>query len=211
MRREAARPAQLTWPQGEATADVGDAVLMDRLARGDPDALAALYDRHGGVCYTRARQVTGSATLAQDAVQETFVGLWRAPGGYSSQRASVRTWLLAVTHHKAVDLVRKEMAERRRFDAQAAAMAVEPIMSPDPASIVSGYALAVEVRSALGELPEEQREALALAYYGGHTQRQIAELTGVPLGTVKTRMYLAMRKLRLRFASSEDSGNRAAL
>ena len=178
-----------------------DVVLMEQIAAGSQDALALLYERHGTACYRLARHVTASSTLAEDAVQEAFVGLWRSPGSFQGRRGTVRNWLLALTHHKAVDLVRRETAEKRRLTAQAAQQAADPPRSEDPAAAAWTGLQAVEVRAALQELPEAQRQALTLAYFGGYTQSQIAELTGVPLGTVKTRMVTAMRRLRLRLAA----------
>ncbi len=181
-------------------AGLEDAVLVGRICGGDQDALAVLYQRHGPACYRLARQVTASVTLAEDAVQEAFVGLWKAPGSYAGGRGSVRAWLLGLTHHKAVDLVRREIAEQRRQGAQAAQQVVSSPPREDPASLAWEQMQAAEVRAALAELPPAQRQALTLAYFGGYTQSQIAELTGAPLGTVKTRMLSAMRRLRLRLA-----------
>ena len=177
-----------------------DAALVERLASGDGEALAALYDRHGQACYGLARKITANDTLAEDAVQEAFLGMWRTPAAYQRGRGTVRTWLLGLTHHKAVDLVRRETAQQRRQNAHAAQQAFDPPPQEDPATVVWQGARAAEVRSALGDLPETQREALALAYFGGYTQTEIAKLTGVPLGTVKTRTLTAMRRLRTRLA-----------
>ncbi len=177
--------------------DDGD--LAGRLARGDTGALAELYQRHGNACYRLARQVTQNGTLAEDAVQEAFTGFWRQPAAYAPAKGSVRSWLLSLTHHKAVDLVRRETSQRRRQDAHAAQQLVEEHEN-DPAAISWQQMQAADVRKAVSELPEGQREALTLAYFGGHTQSEIAELTRVPLGTVKTRTFAAMRRLRLRLA-----------
>jgi RNA polymerase sigma factor (sigma-70 family) len=174
----------------------GDTTLAELVADGDQDALAELYHRHGPACYRLARQITASGTLAEDAVQEAFTGLWQAPRSYRRARGSVRNWLLALTHHKAVDLVRRETAERRRMTAEADRLACRP-PGEDPAATAWNQIAAGEVRAALAELPEHQRRSLALAYFGGYTQSQIAELTGVPLGTVKTRMFTGMRRLRV--------------
>ncbi|MGH3395943.1 MAG: sigma-70 family RNA polymerase sigma factor [Streptosporangiaceae bacterium] len=177
----------------------GDSTLAELVADGDQDALAELYQRHGRACYRLARQITASGSLAEDAVQEAFAGLWQAPRSYRSARGSVRNWLLALTHHKAVDLVRRETAERRRMGAEADRQACRP-PGEDPAETAWNQIVAAEVRAALQELPEHQRRSLALAYFGGYTQSQIAELTGVPLGTVKTRMFTGMRRLRVLLA-----------
>lgn len=177
-----------------------DAVLIELVAGGNPNALATLYERHCSACYRLARQITANAMLAEDAVQEAFVGMWRAPGSYLRGRGSVRSWLLGMTHHKAVDLVRREAAEQRRQDAQAVQQNICPAVGADPADVAWTGIQAAQVRTALMELPEVQRETLTLAYFGGYTQSQIAELTCTPLGTVKTRMFNAMRRLRLSLA-----------
>jgi RNA polymerase sigma factor (sigma-70 family) len=177
-----------------------DSVLAALLPGGDHDALAALYDRHGTACYRLAWKITANRTLAEDAVQEAFLGLWRSPSAYQQGRGSIRSWLLALTHHKAVDLVRRETAQQRRRDASALEQSVAPPAQPDPAAATWENIRAAEVRSALTELPDVQRQALSLAYFGGYTQAEIARLTGVPLGTVKTRTFAAMRRLRQRLA-----------
>jgi RNA polymerase sigma factor (sigma-70 family) len=177
-----------------------DAALAELVCEKDQQALEVLYERHGAACYRLARHITVSAALAEDAVQEAFVGLWRSPDSYQRGRGSVRNWLLALTHHKAVDLVRQEAAERRRQEAEAARQVVQGTDGDDPATAVWGEIAAAEVRAALLALPEEQRQPVTLAFFGGYTHSQIASLTGVPLGTVKTRMFSAMRKLRIRLA-----------
>jgi len=183
--------------------DLDDAALVQLVAAPDPDALAVLYQRHGAACYRLARRVTANDALAEDAVQEAFVGLWRDPAAYAPGQGSVLNWLLGLTHHKAVDFVRRESAQRRRQNAQAAQQALDPPPN-DPAAAAWAGIRAESVRAALSELPEAQRHALALAYFGGYTQREIAQLTGTPLGTVKTRMFTAMRRLQLRLAPLED-------
>ena len=190
--------------------DLDDAALAGLIAGGDPDALAVLYQRHGAVCYRLARQVTASDALAEDAVQEAFLGLWRSPAAYEPGRGSLRSWLLGLTHHKAVDSVRRETAQQRRQSAWAAQRAFDPPPEEDPAAASIDGMRAEQVRSALAELPEAQRQALALAYFGGYTQREIAQLTGVPLGTVKTRTFAAMRRLQSRLAALTDLPRKGA-
>lgn len=179
--------------------DLDDAALVELVGKEDHEALAALYQRHGGICYRLARRVTGNRVLAEDAVQEAFTGLWRDPGAYLPGRGSVRSWMLGLTHHKAVDFVRRESAQQRRQQAQAVQQALNPPPA-DPAEQAWAGIRAQQVRDALAGLPEAQRHAVALAYFGGYTQREIAQLTGVPLGTVKTRMFAAMRRLQLRLS-----------
>jgi RNA polymerase sigma factor (sigma-70 family) len=185
--------------------DLDDAALLSRVAVADSDALAALYQRHGTACYRLARHVTASDDLAQDAVQEAFIGMWKSPASYQAGRGSVRTWLLGLTHHKAVDSVRRETAQQRRQSVHAARQALDPPpLAADPAAAAWDSIRAAKVRAALTELPEAQKQALALAYFGGYTQSQIADMTGVPLGTVKTRTFSAMRRLRLRLAPLDN-------
>lgn len=193
-------------PGASSRGDLDDAGLVELVAKADPDALAVLYERHGATCYRLARRITLNDVLAEDAVQETFVGLWRNPAGYRADQGSVRSWLLGLAHHKAVDFVRREAAQQRRQDAHAAQRALDPPTAADPAATAWAGIRAEQVRAALAELPEPQRHALALAYFGGYTQREIAQLTGVPLGTVKTRMFAAMRRLQLRLAAVGSSG-----
>ena len=137
------------------------------------------------------------------------MGLWREPAAYLPSHGTVRAWLLGLTHHKAVDFVRRETAQQRRQNAQAAQRALDP-PAPDPADQAWTQIRAATVRSALAELPEAQRHALALAYYGGYTQREISQLTGVPLGTVKTRMFAAMKRLHVRLAADGALGSEPA-
>lgn len=190
--------------------DLDDAALAGLVAARDPDALAVLYERHGIACYRLARHVTASDTLAEDAVQEAFLGLWRSPDAYVPGRGSVRSWLLGLTHHKAVDFVRRETAQQRRQDAWAVQRVFDPPPGEDPAAAAIDATRAEHVRAAVAALPEAQRQAVALAYFGGYTQREIAELTGVPLGTVKTRTFAAMRRLQSRLAAIADLPRKGA-
>lgn len=183
--------------------DLDDAALVELVGKSDHEALGVLYKRHGAICYRLARRITVNDALAEDAVQETFTGLWRDPSAYLPGHGSVRSWLLGLTHHKAVDFVRRETAQQRRQNAEAAERALDP-PAGDPAEQAWAGIRAEKVRAALAELPEAQRHALALAYFGGYTQREIADLTGAPLGTVKTRMFAAMRRLALRLSDHDD-------
>lgn len=171
--------------------------LLRRIGRGDRDAVDGLYALFGRRAYSLARRVLADDTLAEDVVQEVFLSVWRNPGAFDPGRAGVASWLLAMVHHKAVDAVRREETHRRRQTAAADDLRLaEPVGTRDVQDDALDGLAARQVRGALGELPEAQREALTLAYYGGYTQREVAALTGVPLGTVKTRMLAGMRKLR---------------
>ncbi|MEN3360382.1 MAG: hypothetical protein V7637_4364 [Mycobacteriales bacterium] len=194
-----------TRPRGDG---VSDADLVSRLAAGDPRAMEELYDRYSRPAYSLARRITGEAVFAEEVVQEVFLALWRDPAKYDPARGGFASWLLAATHHKAVDAVRREQTVRRRR-AQAAEEAdwFETAIADTPTiedTVWTGLRGA-QVRKALGTLPTPQREALTLAYFGGYTQREIAAMTGIPLGTVKTRMLAGMRRLRALLDGVDDS------
>jgi RNA polymerase sigma factor (sigma-70 family) len=178
-------------------AERSDSELLEAVARSDENALAALYDRYGRVAYGLAFRVLRDRALAEDAVQEAFLQVWRSADKFRPERAKASTWLLTFVHRRAVDLVRRE--ERRR---------TEPAESaPTPAG--PGADEDVEVRSkraivqdALRRLPREQREAIELAYYGGYTQSELAERLGQPLGTIKSRMFSGLTRLRALLAEA---------
>ena len=174
-------------------AHLSDEALVALVARGHESALAELYDRLGRVAYGLAYRILRDETLAEDAVQEGFLGLWRSAASFVPERAKASTWVLTLVHRRAVDLVRRE--ERRR---------AEPL--PESVQEVAG-GTAVEdtallkmererVQSALSRLPDAQREAIELAYYGGFTQSELAERLGQPLGTIKSRMFSGLSRMR---------------
>jgi RNA polymerase sigma-70 factor (ECF subfamily) len=174
-----------------------DADLARRLGEADADALAQLYQRFGKPCYSLARRICADEGLAEDVVQEVFLALWRDPGRFDPARGTFATWLLTLIHHKAVDAVRRESTIRRRVvPAPEAGEDWSPSPMPGADQAAMARVAAGQVRQALHLLPVEQRQVLALAYYGGHTQREIAALTGVPLGTVKSRMFAGVQRLR---------------
>jgi RNA polymerase sigma factor (sigma-70 family) len=172
-----------------------DGQLVELVAQQDAGALEALYDRYGRAAYSLARRILTEETLAQDVVQEVFLSLWRDARRFDAGRGTVATYLLSMTHHRAVDVVRREENLRRwRTSDERLELA------PDPKARVEDEVEAserrAEVRAALKDLPDPQRQALLLAYFGGYTQREVAALVGVPLGTVKTRMAAGMRKMK---------------
>ena len=171
-----------------------DIVAVRNVATGDDSALEELYQRYGGACYGLARRILRDESLAQDVVQEVFLTCWRG-GGYDASRGGVASWLLSVTHHKAVDAVRKEERLRAR---RASEETLEDLAQASGSAEEQAWSLleTAAVRGALRDLPTEQREVLLLAYYGGYSQREISAITGVPLGTVKSRTLGAMRRLR---------------
>jgi RNA polymerase sigma factor (sigma-70 family) len=172
-------------------AHLSDEALVALVARSDDGALGELYDRYGSVAYGLARRVLRDAELAEDAVQDAFLAVWRTAGRFVPERAQARTWLLTIVHRRAVDLVRRE--ERRRTEP------LESAAEPTGDDAADSAWLGLErdrVRGALKQLPDQQREALELAYYGGFTQSQLAERLGEPLGTIKSRMFNGLGRLR---------------
>ena len=168
-----------------------DEELLDAIAAGDDRALGALYDRYGRVAYGVALRVLRDQALAEDAVQEAFLAVWRSAHGYRRERAKPATWILTLVHRRAVDLVRRE--DRRRAERLNEAPETAGTLVEEEADLRSRRAA---VQAALKELPDDQREALELAYYGGYTQSELAERLGVPLGTIKSRMFTGLTRLR---------------
>jgi RNA polymerase sigma factor (sigma-70 family) len=181
--------------RGKAYRGLRDGQLVELVAQKDAGALEALYDRYGRASYSLARRILTDETLAQDVVQEVFLSLWRDARRFDAGRGTVATYLLSMTHHRAVDVVRRE-ENLRRWRTSDEGLELEP----DPKARVEDEVVTTErraeVRAALSILPPAQREALLLGYFGGYTQREVAALVGVPLGTVKTRMAAGMRKMR---------------
>lgn len=179
-----------------ASAADPDELLVQRVVEGSPVALAALYHRYGRPAFFLARRICANEGVAEDVVQEAFLALWRDPGRFDPQRGTFGTWLMTLVHHRSVDALRREGTFRRRTTAaeNGEDRLVVPGPSADQAALDSIRAR--QVRDALDSLPEAQREALVLAYFGGYTQGEVAALTGVPLGTVKSRTFTALARLR---------------
>jgi RNA polymerase sigma-70 factor (ECF subfamily) len=171
--------------------------MVRRVAAGDRGAVDDLYQRFRRPAFALARRVLGDDVLAEDVLQDVFLSIWRNPGAFDGSRGSVASWLLAMVHHKAVDAVRREESHRRRqARAEDDLVLSAPTQTTDVEDTAWQRLVAERVRTALHALPPPQREALTLAYYGGYTQREVAALTGTPLGTVKTRMLAGMRRLK---------------
>jgi RNA polymerase sigma-70 factor (ECF subfamily) len=182
-----------------------DEELLRRVSSGDDQAFRELFGRYAAVAHALAFRLVRQAQVAEEIVQEAFLAVWRNPERYDGARGSVRSWLMGTVHHRAVDAVRREQAQRRRAEQ---ASGLGPGIVEDPIDdVLAAIDLPRErklVRSALGELPEEQREVIQRMYFEGLSQSQIAERTGLPLGTVKSRTLLAMRRLRAYLG--EESG-----
>jgi len=181
-------------------ADLGeerDRHLLRRIAAGDREAFRQLFGRYAPTAMALARRVVRQPQLAEETVQEAFLSVWRNPRGYDPARGTVRAWLMSAVHHRAVDGVRREEAQRRRAED---VLSLPDLAPEDPAqSAVDAVGLPQEraaVRTALQELPPEQRQVIELMYFSGRSQSRIAEDLGLPLGTVKSRTLLGMRRLR---------------
>ena len=173
-----------------------DETLLAGLAAGRLDALDTLYDRYRSMAFGIARRITADDALAEDVVQEAFLGAWRGAERYVAGRGSVRTWLLSIVHHRAIDAVRRRRPASELPAEQEGQRTPEALVLPDVWGEVAGRLDRDAIATALAALPDAQREALELAYWSGLTQVEIAERTGVPLGTVKGRVRLALVSMR---------------
>ncbi|MCC5951783.1 MAG: sigma-70 family RNA polymerase sigma factor [Acidimicrobiia bacterium] len=187
-------------PPAESTSD---AALVIAVARGRQEALAALWRRHGGVVHGLARRLLRRDDLAEDVSQEVFLSLWRHPERFDPQRGSLRTFLLTTCHRRAVDVIRAEEARRNR---ELREQLQAPVPTVELEQAFADAAVAELVRHALGQLPVEERRAIELAYWGGHTYQEVARLLEQPEGTVKSRIRAGMRRLRELMATADSEG-----
>jgi len=196
----------VSWVMANQRTHLSDEALVALVARGDDNALAELYDRVGRVAYGIAFRILRDERLAEDAVQEGFLAVWRSAAAFRSERAKASTWIVTLVHRRAVDIVRRE--ERRRAEPLDTATGSD---APDPAGSAEDEAwLGFErdrVQRALRGLPDAQRETLELAYYGGFSQSELSERLGVPLGTIKSRMFAGLTRLRDVLDDTESEGS----
>jgi RNA polymerase sigma-70 factor, ECF subfamily len=175
---------------------LADEELMPLIGKKDSEAFSVFYDRHGGVAYSLAYRICGERTAAEDVTQEAFISIWRSGARFDRTKGSVRSWLLSIVRNRAIDFLRSKAgkAPKLNFDD-------ESVLEQRPADeLTEEEAMrretASEVRGALSHLPNDQCQAIELAYYGGFSQSEIARMLGVPLGTVKGRMRLGLEKIR---------------
>jgi RNA polymerase sigma factor (sigma-70 family) len=186
-------------------AHLSDEALVALVARGDEAALGELYDRVGRVAYGLAYRVLRDERLAEDAVQEGFLALWRTAAAFRPERAKASTWILTLVHRRAVDLVRRE--ERRRTEPLGEDVAAQTAREEGAEEAAWLRFERERVQAALRQLPDVQREAIELAYYGGFSQSELAERLGVPLGTIKSRMFAGLARLRELLDDSAPQGS----
>jgi RNA polymerase sigma-70 factor, ECF subfamily len=170
-----------------------DGAVLESIAKSDPDALVMLYDRYGRLAFGLAYRILGDAATAEEVVQDAFMNVWRKAESFDAERGNTRTWLLSIVRNRAIDQLRGRYGRQRDeidFDK------LEPVLSGQDlwTEVVRGLR-AEAVRDAIIDLPDEQRSAIELAYFEGLTHREIAEKTGIPLGTIKSRLRLGLRKL----------------
>jgi RNA polymerase sigma-70 factor, ECF subfamily len=179
--------------------EASDAALVIAIARYQSEALAEAYRRHAGAVFGLAKRLIGDATVAEEVVQEVFLRLWNQADRFDPERGSLRSFLLTQTHGRSVDVLRSDIARRRREDNDARATALAGYGLDHE---VWDMATAERVRNALGHLPDEERQAIELAYYGGHTYRAVADMLGAPEGTVKSRIRTGLKRLRVELVAA---------
>lgn len=180
----------LAWRVSE---DIDDAELVRRIGGGRQDALAEIYRRHSGAVFALALRITKNRTLAEEITQEIFVRLWKRWESYDPERGTVRSFLLTHTHGRSVDLIRSESSRRMREERETRQLvaAAGPTLEEE----VVEMQMAEHVRGALENLTDEERSAIELAYFGGHSYREVAEILGEPEGTVKSRIRTGLKRL----------------
>jgi RNA polymerase sigma-70 factor (ECF subfamily) len=179
---------------GGIVKELTDPELVASLAAGEVEALRTLYQRYGALCYSLAVRILGDPGRAEDVVQDAFIRLWTHANSYDSARGSLRTWLLTAVRHRAIDYLRGRPGRERQEVEIGPELPAHGVGS-DPWRDVAESLERQAVRQALASLPPDQRQVVELAYYGGYTQREIAEIVSVPLGTIKGRTRLALEKL----------------
>ena len=180
-----------------------DEKLLWALQQDDIAALEEFYDRHQGIALAVAYQVLEDRELAEDVLQEAFLAVWRQAGSFNPERGRVRTWFLSIVRHRAIDITRGRSFAKERISLDEIAF---ELANPDAWQELSAKLDGEQIKGAVEALPSEQQEAVRLAYFSGLTHREIADRTGVPLGTVKGRMRLAMQKLRNLLAEMDTGG-----
>jgi RNA polymerase sigma-70 factor (ECF subfamily) len=173
---------------------LADEDLISLVESGDTEALAGLYDRHGRSAYSLAYRMMGDRQAAEDLVQDSFIKVWRSAKSYRAERGSVRTWILSITHNRGIDHIRSTASRRRTQDR--VEMTAETTQQSEAFSETWRNSQRSQVQQALKTLPDEQLKILELAYFSGYTHAEIAEMLDLPLGTVKGRMRLGMKKIK---------------
>jgi RNA polymerase sigma-70 factor (ECF subfamily) len=185
--------------------DLADEEVMQLVQSGSPRAFELLYDRHGGAAFSLAYRMVGNRVTAEDVTQEAFLSIWRSRLRYDQARGSVRTWVLGIVHNRAIDALRRSFVHDRRRETMEGVE--ERHEAPERTEVEAARREeARSIRSALDTLPDEQRRTIELAYFGGFSHSQIAELLEEPIGTVKGRMRLGLDKMRRQLSEGYAAG-----
>jgi RNA polymerase sigma-70 factor (ECF subfamily) len=179
---------------------LADEELMPLIAERDAEAFEVFYDRHGGVAYSLAYRIVGSRQAAEDVTQEAFISIWRSGARFDPTRGSVRSWTLGIVRNRAIDALRRDAGKAPKLDFDDDALLEQRSSEELTEEEVVRRDEAAGVRGALQELPSDQSKVIQLAYFGGFSHSEIAEMLGMPLGTVKGRMRLGMEKIRMQMA-----------
>jgi RNA polymerase sigma-70 factor, ECF subfamily len=187
-------------PEPESLQRLADEDLMTLVDTKDSDAFAVIYDRHGGAAYSLAHRIVGEAGMAEDVTQEAFLSIWRSTARFDAARGSVRAWVLGIVRNRAIDALRRAARPAPKLDQDD-----EAVLESQPAEQRTEVEAirretAGRLRQALGVLPREQSRVIELAYFGGFSHSEIADMLGAPIGTIKGRMRLGLEKIRATLA-----------
>jgi len=193
----------------ESLQRLADEDLMTLVDAKDSDAFAVIYDRHGGAAYSLAHRIVGEAGMAEDVTQEAFLSIWRSTARFDATRGSVRAWVLGIVRNRAIDALRRTARPAPKLD-----LDDDAVLETRPAAqLTEAEAIRREtadrLRQALGLLPREQSQVIELAYFGGFSHSEIADMLGAPIGTVKGRMRLGLEKIRATLAEGFPEGEAA--
>jgi RNA polymerase sigma-70 factor, ECF subfamily len=189
-------------PSGARLERLADEELMAHVDRKQPEAFEVLYDRHGGAAFSLAYRIVGDRNAAEDVAQEAFLSIWRSNSRFDRARGSVRSWVLSVVRNRAIDALRRGSGRAPKLDHDDESLLEGRAADDRTENEAMRRETAREVRGALGELPTDQSQVIQLAYFGGFSHSEIAEMLGMPLGTVKGRMRLGLEKIRVHLAEA---------
>jgi RNA polymerase sigma-70 factor (ECF subfamily) len=179
---------------------LADEELMPLIGARDPEAFEVFYDRHGGVAFSLAYRIVGDRAAAEDVSQEAFISVWRSGARYDPARGSVRSWMLGIVRNRAIDFLRSRAGRAPKLDFDDDTVLEQRAATERTEEVALQHETRDELRGAIGDLPGEQSKVIELAYFGGFSHSEIAEMLGLPLGTVKGRMRLGLEKIRSEMA-----------
>ena len=196
-------------PDHESMQRLADEDLMTLVDAKDSDAFAMIYDRHGGAAYSLAHRIVGDPGMAEDVTQEAFLSIWRSTARFDAARGSVRAWVLGIVRNRAIDALRRAARPAPKLDQDDDAVLETQAGTERTEAEAIRRETADRLRQALGLLPREQSQVIELAYFGGFSHSEIANMLGAPIGTVKGRMRLGLEKIRATLAEGFPEGEAA--